>query len=230
MLDGMSLYDAACSFTNRYGTPQPIPTNANAIFSHGLIHTDRVLHRLLVVRERRLQDDARFYSIGCQTLDDTKTVWQTYTELTGFCVTECALLVLDKLNYNMQRENQRRSSCNSRFSVGVAMRERDPLPATAPTAKTTLYKVRARGTDVSVRVPITRHDSTNQALALKCMPKALIVENYLQKNVIYEKGIIAECDRPITFKLREMYQEANQASGKDTSAIGIVRRGDRWVV
>ncbi|EGZ15935.1 hypothetical protein PHYSODRAFT_263052 [Phytophthora sojae] len=163
----MSLYDAAYSFTNRNGTPQPIPTNANAITSHGLIYT-----------ERRLQDDARFYSIGCQALDDTKTVWQTYT----------------------------------------------------PTAKTTLYKVRARGTDVSVRVPITRHGSTNQALALKCMPKALVVENYLQKNVIYEKGIIAECDRPITFKLREMYQEANQASGKDTSAIGIVRRGDRWVV
>ncbi|EGZ17349.1 hypothetical protein PHYSODRAFT_331329 [Phytophthora sojae] len=219
MLDGMSLYDAACSFTNRNGTPQPIPTNANAIFSHGLIHTgSEYSHMNVNVKTESSIDYLSCENGGCKMMRaSTRSAARRLTtrrpcgRLTP-CAADCVIAgqVLDKLNYNMQRENQRRSSCNSRFSVGVAMRERDPLPATAPTAKTTLYKVRARGTDVSVRVPITRHGSTNQALALKCMLKALIVENYLQKNVIYEKGIIAECDRLITFKLREMYQKPSK--------------------
>eukprot|EP00644_Phytophthora_capsici_P010163 jgi/Phyca11/571282/estExt2_Genewise1.C_PHYCAscaffold_410232 len=87
-----------------------------------------------------------------------------------------------------------------------------------------LDKIRTIGTGTFGRVIIVRHRPTNQAFALKCMSKALIVETHQQKNVMYEKGIIAECDHPFILKLHETYQDANQLY----MLFELVQGGELW--
>ncbi|KAJ8578639.1 hypothetical protein ON010_g564 [Phytophthora cinnamomi] len=122
--------------------------------------------------------------------------------------------LLGKLDHIMQREIQRQQLVQQSVLGGRSDARMGSATPAAPAAKKILYKdlekIRTIGTGTFGRVIIVRHRPTNQAFALKCMSKALIVETHQQKNVMYEKGIIAECDHPFILKLHETYQDANQ--------------------
>lgn len=129
--------------------------------------------------------------------------------------------LLGKLDHIMQREIQRQQLVqqavlnNSTSTKSVA-------------AKKFLFKdldkIRTIGTGTFGRVILVRHRPTNQAFALKCMQKANIVETQQQKNVLYEKGIISECDHPFVLKLFETFSDANQLY----MLFELVQGGELW--
>ncbi|POM74052.1 CGMP-dependent protein Kinase [Phytophthora palmivora] len=136
--------------------------------------------------------------------------------------------LLGKLEHIMQREIQRQQLVQQSVMGGRSDLRAGTATPTAPPAKKILYKdldkIRTIGTGTFGRVIIVRHRPTNQAFALKCMSKALIVETHQQKNVMYEKGIIAECDHPFILKLHETYQDANQLY----MLFELVQGGELW--
>ncbi|KAL8009540.1 putative cGMP-dependent kinase, protein kinase-like domain superfamily, rmlC-like jelly roll [Plasmopara halstedii] len=136
--------------------------------------------------------------------------------------------LLGKLEYIMQREIQRQQLVQqtvlgekSNIRTGTASSFSQP-------GKKLLYadleKVRTIGTGTFGRVIIVRHGPTNQAFALKCLSKALIVETHQQQNVMYEKDILVECEHPFILKLHETYQDANQLY----MLFELVQGGELW--
>ncbi|KAI9996763.1 hypothetical protein PInf_000025 [Phytophthora infestans] len=136
--------------------------------------------------------------------------------------------LLGKLDHIMQREMQRQQLVQQSVMGGRTDVRADTATPTVPPAKKILYKdldkIRTIGTGTFGRVIIVRHRPTNQAFALKCMSKAQIVETHQQKNVMYEKGILAECDHPLILKLHETYQDANQLY----MLFELVQGGELW--
>ncbi|KAJ0407956.1 hypothetical protein ATCC90586_001984 [Pythium insidiosum] len=131
--------------------------------------------------------------------------------------------LLGKLEHIMQREIQRQQM----MAQSVIGRMPVTTPA-APAQKKILFKdlekIRTIGTGTFGRVFLVRHRPTNQAFALKCMQKANIVETHQQKNVVYEKGIISECDHPFILKLHETFSDQNQLY----MLFELVQGGELW--
>lgn len=130
--------------------------------------------------------------------------------------------LLGKLDHIMQREIQRQQMMQQAVLGKVDIR------SAAPAVKQILFKdlekIRTIGSGTFGRVLLVRHRPTNQAFALKCMQKANIVETHQQKNVLYEKGIIQECDHPLILKLFETYSDANQLY----MLFELVQGGELW--
>lgn len=130
--------------------------------------------------------------------------------------------LLGKLDHIMQREIQRQQMMQQ------AVLGKADTRVAAPAAKQILFKdlekIRTIGSGTFGRVLLVRHRPTNQAFALKCMQKANIVETHQQKNVLYEKGIIQECDHSFILKLFETYSDANQLY----MLFELVQGGELW--
>ncbi|DBA01205.1 TPA: hypothetical protein N0F65_002340 [Lagenidium giganteum] len=136
--------------------------------------------------------------------------------------------LLGKLDHIMQREIQRQQLMQQAVLGKSTPRGQSGTQPAAPAAKKMqfkdLEKIRTIGTGTFGRVFLVRHRPTNQAFALKCMQKANIVETHQQKNVLYEKGIIAECDHPFILKLYETFSDANQLY----MLFELVQGGELW--
>jgi cGMP-dependent protein kinase len=129
--------------------------------------------------------------------------------------------LLGKLEHIIQREIQRQKVVQQNALNKTTSTE------TAPIKKILfkdLEKIRTIGTGTFGRVILVRHRPTNQAFALKCMQKVNIVETHQQKNVLYEKGIIAECNHPFILKLFETYSDQNQLY----MLFELVQGGELW--
>ncbi|RLN06615.1 hypothetical protein BBJ28_00002818 [Nothophytophthora sp. Chile5] len=132
--------------------------------------------------------------------------------------------LLGKLDHIMQREIQRQQLMQQTALGGRSTTLATPAPATKKLLFKDLEKIRTIGTGTFGRVILVRHRPTNQPFALKCMQKTLIVETHQQKNVMYEKGIITECDHPFVLKLHETFQDANQLY----MLFELVQGGELW--
>ncbi|TYZ60991.1 hypothetical protein PybrP1_005346 [[Pythium] brassicae (nom. inval.)] len=161
--------------------------------------------RALLANEPRAADCVAFGRVECLTLQR-----DAFEKLLG------------KLDHIMQREIQRQQ-----LMAQAALGKMDARAAPAA-AKQILFKdlekIRTIGTGTFGRVILVRHQPTSQAFALKCMQKANIVETHQQKNVLYEKGIISECDHPFILKLFETYSDPNQLY----MLFELVQGGELW--
>ncbi|RLN73870.1 hypothetical protein BBJ28_00006597 [Nothophytophthora sp. Chile5] len=132
--------------------------------------------------------------------------------------------LLGKLDHIMQREMQRQQLMQQTALGGRSTTLATPTPAAKKLLFKDLEKIRTIGTGTFGRVILVRHRPTNQPFALKCLQKTLIVETHQQKNVMYEKGIIMECDHPFVLKLHETFQDANQLY----MLFELVQGGELW--
>lgn len=161
--------------------------------------------RALLANEPRAADCIAFGRVECLTLERV-----AFEKLLG------------KLDHIMQREIQRQQ-----LMAQAAFGKINTRAAPAAPKKILfkdLEKLRTIGTGTFGRVVLVHHRPTSQAFALKCMQKANIVETQQQKNVLYEKGIISECDHPFILKLFETYADENQLY----MLFELVQGGELW--